>query len=79
MRGVYGQALRDFAMTGKTDCMEQAEAQHVLSSVMLTTDRRTLSEIIDVALKRHAFCEPERGIIVQVVCDSLITRAASES
>lgn len=32
----------------------------------------TLRGIIDKALQTNLFCEPERGLIVQIVCDALL-------
>lgn len=38
-------------------------------------DRKTLAKTIDHALNAAAFCEPERTVIVQVVCDALLGRS----
>ncbi len=34
-------------------------------------DRKTLAEAVDEALKQNRFCDPERTLIVQIVCDTL--------
>ena len=35
-------------------------------------DRKSLSEVIDLALKYNRFCDVERALIVQIVCDALL-------
>jgi hypothetical protein len=45
---------------------------------MHSADRTTLSTVIDQALRSEDFCEPERGLIVQIVCSALLGTSAEK-
>lgn len=57
----------------------EAEICSVPAPQSSVRDRKALSETIDAALKAQAFCEPERSLIVGIVCDSLFGPSPDEA
>jgi hypothetical protein len=65
------EAERPFTNMAKSKSVDfQAESRE--SPVGPNADREAMVTVIDDALRLYRFCEPERALIVQVVCDALL-------